>query len=145
VSDEPVPDAPDAIVAADLEARAVQARKRAYAPYSKFQVGAALLFANGRIVEGANVENASYGLSICAERTAIFAAVTSGAKDLEAVAVCTDASPPSAPCGACRQVLYEFARDPKAVTVTAINSAGERRSWTLAELLPHGFTGRELP
>jgi cytidine deaminase len=143
VTDEP--EVPDAIEAAELEDRAVKARAHAYAPYSSFQVGAALLFANGRIVDGANVENASYGLSMCAERTAMFAAVALGAQDLEAVAVCTDASPPSAPCGACRQVLYEFARDPKAVIVTAINPRGERRSWTLAELLPHGFTGRELP
>jgi cytidine deaminase len=72
-------------------------------------------------------------------------AVVAGAYDLEEVAVCTDASPPSSPCGACRQFLFEFARDPNAVTVTAVNNKGERRSWTLAELLPAGFSGRELP
>jgi cytidine deaminase len=127
-----------------LARHALAAHPRAYAPYSKFRVGAALVM-SGQIFEGVNVENASYGLSMCAERTAVFSAVIAGAHELEAVMVCTDASPPSSPCGACRQVLYEFARDPAAVIVTAINPAGERRSWTLAELLPDGFSGRELP
>jgi cytidine deaminase len=129
---------------AELEARARAVQGQAYAPYSKFKVGAALV-ADGHTFAGANVENASYGLGVCAERTAMFAAVIAGAKSLEAVAVCTDASPPSSPCGACRQVLLEFAPDPAKVTVTAINPAGERRSWTLAELIPDGFSGRELP
>ncbi|HEX7840477.1 MAG TPA: cytidine deaminase, partial [Kofleriaceae bacterium] len=84
-------------------------------------------------------------LGVCAERNAIAAAVTAGARHLGAVAVCTDASPPSSPCGACRQVLLEFAPDPGAVVVTAINPGGERRSWTLAELIPDGFSGSELP
>jgi len=127
-----------------LEARALDAQRRAYAPYSKFRVGAALQV-SGQVFEGANVENASYGLAVCAERTAVFAAVLAGAHRLEAVAVCTEASPPSSPCGACRQVLLEFAPDPAAVTVTAINPKGERRTWTLAELIPDGFSGRELP
>lgn len=127
-----------------LEARALDAQRRAYAPYSKFRVGAALQV-SGQVFEGANVENASYGLAVCAERTAVFAAVLAGAHRLEAVAVCTDASPPSSPCGACRQVLLEFAPDPAAVTVTAVNPKGERRTWTLAELIPDGFSGRELP
>ena len=127
-----------------LEARAIEAQRRAYAPYSKFRVGAAVLV-SGEIFAGANVENASYGLTVCAERIAVFAAVVAGAHRLEAVAVCTEASPPSSPCGACRQVLLEFAPDPAAVTVTAVNPRGERRSWTLAELIPDGFSGRELP
>jgi cytidine deaminase len=127
-----------------LEAHALDAQRRAYAPYSKFRVGAAVQ-ASGETFEGANIENASYGLGICAERTAMFAAVLAGAHRLEAVAVCTDASPPSSPCGACRQVLLEFAPDPAAVTVIAINPGGERRTWTLAELIPDGFSGRELP
>ena len=130
--------------AAELEARAAQAREHAYAPYSKFHVGAAVQM-NGHIFEGANVENASYPLSVCAERNAIAAAIMAGAIHLEAVAVCTAASPPSAPCGACRQVLTEFAADPKAVTVIAINPQGERRQWTLADLLPDAFSGKELP
>lgn len=127
-----------------LEVRALAAQRRAYAPYSKFRVGAAIRM-NGETYEGANVENASYGLAICAERTAIFAAVIAGSHQLEAVAVCTDSSPPSSPCGACRQVLLEFAPDPTAVTVVSINQRGERRSWTLAQLIPDGFSGRELP
>jgi len=138
------PGAPDRAPDPALEARALAAQRRAYAPYSKFQVGAALRM-SGAVFEGANVENASYGLGVCAERTAVFAAVLAGAHQLEAVAVCTDASPPSSPCGACRQVLLEFARDPAAVTVTAINPRGERRSWSLAELIPDGFSGKELP
>lgn len=128
----------------ELVAAALEAQKAAYAPYSKFKVGAALRV-SGRVVTGANVENASYGLSMCAERTAMFAAVASGATELQEVVVCTDASPPSSPCGACRQVLSEFATDWHAVTVTSINPAGEHRSWTIAQLLPDGFSGRELP
>jgi cytidine deaminase len=128
----------------ELERRASEAREHAYAPYSKFRVGAAIQM-NGYIFEGANVENASYPLSVCAERNAVAAAVMAGAVNLEAVAVCTDVSPPSAPCGACRQVLVEFAVDPGKVAVIAINPAGERRSWTLAELLPDAFSGKELP
>jgi len=127
-----------------LEDHARSVQNRAYAPYSKFRVGAAVQM-NGQIFDGVNVENASYPLSVCAERNAIAAAVAAGARDLEAVAVITDASPPSAPCGGCRQVLSEFAKDWKAVTVTAFNAKGERRSWTIAELLPDGFSGKELP
>jgi cytidine deaminase len=135
---------PVAVDLVRLVARAIAAQARAYAPYSKFHVGAAIQI-SGQVFEGANVENASYGLAICAERTAIFAAVASGARELEAVAVSTNSSPPSSPCGACRQVLLEFAPDPTKVIVTAVNPAGEHRSWTLAELIPDGFNGKELP
>jgi cytidine deaminase len=128
----------------ELEDRACAARAHAHAPYSKFKVGAAVQM-DGAIHTGVNVENASYPVSVCAERNAIATAVGTGARHLEAVAVCTDASPPSSPCGACRQVLYEFAADPTKVVVVAINPQGERRSWTLAELLPDGFSGTELP
>ena len=128
----------------DLIGRAVEAQTRSYAPYSKFPVGAAVQM-DGEVFIGANIENASYPLAICAERTAISAAVVSGKRTLEAVAVCTNSSPPSSPCGACRQVLLEFAADPAAVTVTSVNPAGEHRSWTLAQLIPDGFSGRELP
>ena len=127
-----------------LEERARAAQGRAYAPYSKFKVGAALRM-SGQEFDGANLENASYSLTICAERAAIATAVVAGARDLEEIVVCTDASPPSSPCGACRQVLVEFARDPAAVTVTSVNPQGERRAWTLAQLLPDSFSGRELP
>lgn len=132
-------------MSAELDALATAARALAHAPYSQFQVGAAVEMADGRRFSGANIENASYGLAICAERTAIFAAVLAGSRQLREVSVCTGSSPPSSPCGACRQVLLEFAADPSAVTVTAINLAGERRTWTLAQLLPDGFTGKELP
>jgi cytidine deaminase len=128
----------------EIEARAIAAQQRAYAPYSQFNVGAAVEM-DGKIFDGVNVENASYPLCVCAERNAIAAAVNAGALELTAVAVCTDASPPSSPCGGCRQVLLEFARDPSAVTVIALNPRGERRSWTLAQLIPDGFSGRELP
>lgn len=128
-----------------LDDLAVTAQQRAHAPYSKFKVGAAVEMTDGKHYTGANIENASYGLAICAERTAIFAAVLAGSRQLREVSVITDASPPSSPCGACRQVLLEFADDPHAVTVTSINPKGERRSWTLAQLIPDGFTGKELP
>lgn len=137
-------DAPTTNGSAALEAAALAAQARAYAPYSKFSVGAAIQM-DGQTFIGANVENASYPLGLCAERAAVIAGVVAGARTLEAVAVVASASPPSSPCGACRQVLLEFARDPNAVTVTAINPRGERRSWTLAELIPDGFSGRELP
>jgi cytidine deaminase len=128
----------------ELEAAALAARAHAHAPYSKFRVGAAVQM-SGQVFTGVNVENASYPLSVCAERNAIAAAVMGGALDLEVVAVATDASPPSAPCGGCRQVLREFAADPDKVRITAVNPKGERREWTLAQLLPDSFTGKELP
>ena len=128
----------------DLEDAALAAKPFAHAPYSKFHVGAAIRV-DGETFTGVNVENASYPLSVCAERNAIAAAVMAGNHHLEAVAVATDASPPSAPCGGCRQVLREFAVDPAQVTITAVNPQGERRSWTLEQLLPDSFTGKELP
>lgn len=128
----------------DLEDKALAAKPFAHAPYSKFHVGAAIRV-DGEVFTGVNVENASYPLSVCAERNAIAAAVMAGNHHLEEVAVATDASPPSAPCGGCRQVLREFAVDPAKVTITAVNPQGERRSWTLEQLLPDSFTGSELP
>jgi len=127
-----------------LEDAAASAQPSAYAPYSKFKVGAAVKM-SGNVFTGVNVENASYPLAVCAERNAIAAAVLAGARDLEEVAVITDASPPSAPCGGCRQVLSEFAAYPARVKVVAFNPKGERRHWTLAELLPDSFSGKELP
>jgi cytidine deaminase len=127
-----------------LADRAKHAQQQAYAPYSKFKVGAAVKM-DGAVFEGCNVENASYPLSVCAERNAVAAAVGAGARHLEEVWVCTDASPPSSPCGGCRQVLREFCKDPAQVKVIAINPAGERREWTVAELLPDSFNGAELP
>lgn len=116
------------------------AQKKAYAPYSRFLVGAALEADDGRMFIGCNVENASYGLTICAERVAIGTAVAAGTRKIRRVVVVTDASPPSAPCGACRQVLAEFGRD---MIVDAIGPGGSRR-WKLAELLPDSFGPEDL-
>lgn len=127
----------------DLMARASAARTRAYAPYSKFEVGAAVL-AEGDVFDGANVENASYGLAICAERTAIMRAVLDGVRELQAIAIVTQTNPPGAPCGACLQVLTEFSPDPAKVRVILGNTTGQRRTFTLAELLPHAFRPEDL-
>jgi cytidine deaminase len=127
----------------DLVAEATLARDRAYAPYSKFLVGAAVE-AGGKIFTGANVENASYGLAICAERNAVMAAILAGERKIDACTVVTDSSPPAAPCGMCLQVLREFSGDAKTLRVTLANLAGERRQYTLAEMLPHGFAPEDL-
>jgi cytidine deaminase len=119
-------------------ARAVQ--QRAYAPYSRFRVGCALEAEDGRVFVGCNVENASYGLTICAERAAVCAAVASGAGRLRRAVVVTDVDPPAAPCGACRQVLSEFGRD---LVITGVGSGSELR-WTMAELLPSAFGPEQL-
>lgn len=125
----------------ELAAKAKDARKRAYAPYSRFLVGAAVLTEGGEIFQGANVENASYGLTICAERAAVLQAVFAGARRIVAVAVATSTSPPAAPCGMCRQTLAEFAED---CPILLLNDQGEHRRVSLAELLPHGFRPRDL-
>lgn len=123
-------------------ARAMQGH--AYAPYSHFRVGAALVAADGRIFTGANVENASYGLTVCAERNAVMAMVLAGAHDVRAIYVASDIAPPASPCGMCRQTLLEFAKDPATTRVVVISPRGHHDGWTLAELIPHGFTGDEL-
>ena len=123
--------------------RALEARKQAYAPYSKFLVGCALI-ADGRVFEGANVENASYGLCSCAERNAVNIAAIAGARNIEIVAVASQSSPPAAPCGICLQAIREFVDDPSAVRVLLTNPAGEQRSFTLQELFPQGFRGSQL-
>src|ERR671921_2959477 len=119
-------------------ARSVQAR--AYAPYSQFRVGAALESSDGTVFLGCNVENASYGLTICAERSAVFAAVSAGAHRFRRAVVVTDVDPPAAPCGACRQVLAEFGLD------LPIDGVGLKRtvSWKLSELLPAAFGPEQL-
>jgi len=123
---------------ARLLAAARRAAKNAYAPYSAFKVGAALLTTKGRIVAGCNVENVSYGLSNCAERTAIFAAVARlGPKmEIRAIAVANDRNAPCSPCGACRQVIYEFG--PNAAVLFRGKSGGHREL-PIARLLPEGF------
>ena len=119
---------------------ACQIREMAHAPYSHYKVGAAILTGDGRIFSGVNVENASYGLSNCAERTAVFSAVTAGAKRILAVAVCTDNA--GSPCGACRQVLAEFGGD---IPVWLTDTAGNVRQTTLHTLIPDHFGPEDLP
>lgn len=125
----------------ELIARALEARHRAYAPYSDFRVGAAVRVSDGRIFTGCNVENASYGLTICAERTAIATAVAAGARRIVELVVALPTSPPAAPCGLCRQMLAEFADD---VPVTMVNEGGETVRTTLGELLPLAFRSGDL-
>jgi cytidine deaminase len=122
-----------------LLAAAELAREQAYAPYSHYAVGAAVVSAAGKMYAGCNVENASYGLTMCAERTAIFMAVAAGERIIQGLAVVTDAKEPGMPCGACRQVLHEFAASAD-IPIVVANTQGERTSVTLAELFPHPFT-----
>ena len=126
-----------------LIAAAARARKQAVAPYSKFQVGAALLTSRNEIITGANVESASYGLTCCAERVALFKALTDGKKDFRAVAVVARTPGGAMPCGACRQLLAEYA--PRAVVLVADSSALQTiRAFKMSQLLPGAFTGRAL-
>ncbi|MEZ4255849.1 MAG: cytidine deaminase [Polyangiales bacterium] len=121
----------------DLRSRAATVRKNAHAPYSKFHVGAALLAQDGRVFEGANVENASYGLCLCAERSAVAQAVAAGATAFEAIAIVAPGDRPVPPCGMCRQVLAEFS---PAMTVRSYTEGGAMLESSVAELLPHGFS-----
>jgi cytidine deaminase len=126
----------------ELVAAAREARANAYVPYSGFRVGAALL-AGDRVFVAVNVENASYPLSVCAERNAAAAAIAAGETSFRAVAVVTDAATVTPPCGGCRQVLREFG---EAIAVIGESAdGGERRSWAIAELLPDAFGPDDLP
>lgn len=124
---------------ARLTATAQRARDNAYAPYSRFRVGAALL-AGGTIYAGGNIENASYGLTICAERVAVFNAVAAGERSLDAIVVVSEAASPTPPCGACRQVLHEFG---PAMSVLLLG-ARETVTLPLSHLLPHAFGPTDL-
>ena len=115
------------------------ARAAAYAPYSDFAVGAAVAASSGAIYAGCNVENASYGLTVCAERVAVFNAVSAGEREITAVAVVS--GPGAPPCGACRQVLAEFAPRAGEMTVIVVSGQGDTRRYTLGELLPVRFSG----
>jgi cytidine deaminase len=125
-----------------LQAEAVQVRARAYAPYSSFSVGAALLGDDGRVFTGCNVENASYGLCVCAERNAVFAAVAAGVRRFRAIAIVSSAQAPVTPCGACRQVLAEFS---PSFEVRCYGNDGTETHYTTASLLPHAFSEEVLP
>jgi cytidine deaminase len=111
-------------------------RERAYAPYSRYKVGAAIRTRRNKIHGGANVENASYGLTVCAERAAVFTAVSAGDRELDAIAIVVAGDDLPSPCGACRQVLHEFS---PAMRVILATTTGKRRTTTLAELLPDAF------
>ena len=121
---------------------AKEAAQNAYAPYSKFHVGAAVRGDDGQIISGCNIENASYGLTICAERNAIAAAVGQGKRNLTDVVVYTPLEKILAPCGACRQVMAEFMAPDAKVTLT--NACGNAQTWTVEQLLPAAFTPAAL-
>lgn len=125
----------------ELLGKAKAAKEGAYAPYSRFRVGAALLGKNGSIYTGANVENASYSVTCCAERVALFQAVTDGERDFDAIAVTSDSDELTYPCGVCRQALYEFS---PGLTVLASNNDLKYEKTTLDKLLPHAFSGKEM-
>ncbi len=121
----------------ELAAAAEKSKKKAYAPYSKFRVGAALLAKSGKIYEGANIENASFSMTMCAERTAAFSAVLNNERKFEAIAIASDLDGYIAPCGACRQVLLELCG--KNLLVIMLNGKNKVKKMKLGELLPYSF------
>src|SRR6516162_770777 len=125
----------------DLIAKATAAREKAIAPYSGFKVGAALRMKDGRIYTGCNIENASYGLSICAERVALWKALSEGALEFSEIAIVTDAEVLTSPCGACRQLLWEYCGN---IPIHLHSLKGLNQKLTLAELFPHPFDRRSL-
>jgi len=128
-------------ILAELESAARSVARRAYAPYSKFCVGAAVLGDSGKIHSGCNVENASFGLTSCAERNAIFAAVVAGERAVRAVVIYTPTPTATAPCGACRQVIHEFG--PDAIVISICDGDGRIES-TIGDLLPKSFGPEDL-
>jgi cytidine deaminase len=125
-----------------LIAAARAAYDRAIAPYSHFQVGAALETADGRIISGCNIENASYGLTMCAERVAMFKALSEGHRAFARIAIVADTELPTPPCGACRQILWEFAGD---IEIVLANRHRVAATHKMSNLLPHAFDGKFLP
>ena len=123
----------------ELVAEACRVRLNSYSPYSGFRVGAALLGKNGTVYVGTNVENASFGLSSCAERSAIFRAVSEGETQFEAIAICADGTDPTPPCGACRQVLMEFGSQMVVLTAGQAGPDGPIIESTVSDLLPEAF------
>jgi cytidine deaminase len=136
---KPATETPPDLTALTRLARA--ARKHAFAPYSKFRVGAALLLTDGSIVTGCNIENATYGLTLCAERVAVFKAMSEGERDFRALAVVADSPRIAAPCGPCRQIIWEFCGD---VWIRLSDLKGKSRQLRMSELLPHPFDRRNL-
>lgn len=122
---------------------ACEARNASHSPYSRFAVGAALLAEEGKVYTGCNVENASYGLCICAEQVAITKAVSEGCKAFSSIVVV--ASPLASPCGACRQIIAEFFLDDGLIVSISADDFESRKSWTMNELLPDRFHGKDLP
>jgi cytidine deaminase len=135
------PRRPSRALMAEMSKLATEARERARAPYSKFRVGAALKTREGEIVTGCNIENATYGLTLCAERVAVFKAVSEGLDGFDAITVVTDASRLTPPCGPCRQILWEFCGN---IWVHMVSLKGRSRTLQLRELLPHPFDRRNL-
>ena len=136
-----MPKAISATALKKLERAAKAAAAQSYSPYSKFAVGAAILTADGTVFSGCNVENASYGLCNCAERTAIFSAVAQGHRRIRCVVVYTPTTKATAPCGACRQVIYEFGVDARVVSVS---DGKDRIDTTISALLPRAFGPSDL-
>ena len=126
----------------ELVERAREARLAAHAPYSHFQVGAALLTSDGRVFAGCNIENATYSLTVCAERVAIFKAVSEGAREILKIAVVADHENPTPPCGCCRQMIWEFATDDTEVILA--NLYGNVRKFAIKDLFPDAFDSRFL-
>lgn len=124
-----------------LRERALAAMERAYAPYSSFPVGAALLGTDGSVTEGCNVENAAYPAGTCAERAALAAAVARGLRSFRTIVIATSAAEPTPPCGMCRQALIEFSPDLEVISVTG---SGKEARWRLSDLLPHAFLPRSM-
>lgn len=124
-----------------LRERAFAVMERAYAPYSRFRVGAALLGTDGSITEGCNMENAAFPAGMCAERNALAAAVARGLRSFDALLIATEADEPTPPCGLCRQVFEEFA---PTLVVWSVTRDGRQSRWTLDELLPRAFSPRSL-
>lgn len=127
--------------AADASAAALAAMQHAYAPYSRFKVGAALRATDGTVIPGCNVENAAFPAGTCAERGALAAAVAAGHRLFDLIVVATDAGEPTPPCGMCRQALAEFA---PALPILAVTTGGKRAEWVLSDLLPQPFTPASL-
>ncbi len=120
----------------ELINKAKNVREHSYSPYSRFKVGAALKTKNGMVFTGCNIENSSYGLSICAEREAIFKAISAGERDLDTIAIVTDSDKLTTPCGACRQVMWEFSKD---MMIVVANLKGKKKEFKIKELLAHPF------